>query len=66
MARSEQQRLEFMDRGKVDSFVKYFSYRPIDFKETFSREYSREAAIEEFNNIKKMKWGGDQEIAEIG
>ncbi|HHT9136779.1 MAG TPA: hypothetical protein ACFYEK_05970 [Candidatus Wunengus sp. YC60] len=58
-------RLEFMDRGKVDGFVTYFSYRQGDFKETFGREYSKAAAVEEFSKIKKMKWGGDQEVEEL-
>jgi hypothetical protein len=54
-------KMEFMNRGNKEGFKKYFSNRKAHFQDIFGREYTPEAAAEEFDNIKKMKWCTQQE-----
>lgn len=54
-------KMEFMNRGTKEGFKKYFSNRKEHFQDIFDREYSDQAAVEEFDNIKKMKWNTQQE-----
>lgn len=56
MARTEQTRMEFINRGKLEGFRKYFSNRKEYFQDIFNRGYSEQAAAEEFNNIRAMIW----------
>ncbi|MFA5196042.1 MAG: hypothetical protein WC401_09630 [Bacteroidales bacterium] len=54
-------KMEFMNRGTKAGFTEYFSNRQAHFQDIFDREYTPEAAAEEFDNIKKMKWCTQQE-----
>ena len=54
-------KMEFMNRGSKEGFKAYFSNRQEHFQDIFGREYTSEAAVEEFDNIKKMKWCTQQE-----
>jgi hypothetical protein len=54
-------KMEFMNRGSKEGFKAYFSNRQEHFQDIFDREFSEQAAAEEFDNIKKMKWCTQQE-----
>ncbi len=54
MARTESTRMEFINRGKIDGFIKYFSHRKEHFKDVFDREFSIKTAIEEFNGVMEI------------
>jgi hypothetical protein len=54
MARSEAEKMEFMNRGKINGFKAYFSQRRAHFLDVFEVPYSDKAAEVEFNNIMEM------------
>jgi hypothetical protein len=54
-------KMEFMNRGSKAGFKTYFSNRQEHFQDIFGREYTQEAAAEEFGNIREMKWCTQQE-----
>lgn len=54
-------KMEFMNRGSKEGFKAYFSNRQEHFQDIFDREYSDQAAAEEFDNIRGMKWCTQQE-----
>jgi hypothetical protein len=53
--------MEFMNRGSKEGFKTYFSNRQEHFQDIFDREFSEQAAVEEFDNIREMKWSTQQE-----
>jgi hypothetical protein len=55
-------KMEFMNRGSKEGFKAYFSNRQEHFQDVFGREFSDQAAVEEFDKIREMKWSTPQEM----